>query len=69
MGTSTLDNIKEKEISPKEIREMLGIDNSQIQELCKMADIKLKRNSYKTYRPFRFSYYYRFFCNAVGWNS
>ncbi len=44
MGTSTLDNIKEKEISPKEIREMLGIDNSQIQELCKMADIKLKRN-------------------------
>ena len=44
MGISTVEKIEEKEISPKEIREMLGIDNSQIQELCKIADIKLKRN-------------------------
>ena len=33
-----------KEFSPKEIREMLGINNSQIQELCKYADIRLKKN-------------------------
>ncbi len=44
MGASTLKQIEEKEISPKEIRELLGIDNSEIQELCKLADIKLKRN-------------------------
>ncbi len=44
MGISTVDEIENKEFSPKEIREMLGIDNSQIQELCKVADIKLKRN-------------------------
>ena len=31
-------------VIPKEIREMFGIDNSQIQELCKKADIKLKKN-------------------------
>ncbi len=45
MSSSVLENIEKKEISPKEIREMLGIDNSQIQELCKIADIKLKRNN------------------------
>lgn len=44
MGISTLEEIENKEFSPKEIREMLGIDNSQIQELCKAADIKLKKN-------------------------
>ena len=44
MGTSTVDMIDGKEFSPKEIREMLGIDNSQIQELCKIASIKLKKN-------------------------
>ena len=44
MGLSAIENIESKEISPKEIREMLGIDNSQIQKLCKMADIKLKKN-------------------------
>lgn len=44
MGISTVEKIESKEFSPKEIREMLGIDNSQIQELCKIADIKLKRN-------------------------
>lgn len=44
MGISMVDKIEEKEFSPKEIREMLGIDNSKIQELCKIADIKLKRN-------------------------
>ena len=45
MGISTVEEIESnKEFSPKEIREMLGIDNSQIQELCKIADIKLKRN-------------------------
>ena len=44
MGISTVENIENKEFSPKEIREMFGIDNSQIQELCKKADIKLKRN-------------------------
>ena len=31
-------------LTPKQIREMLGIDNTRIQEICKMADIKLKRN-------------------------
>ena len=44
MGISAVEEIENKEFSPKEIREMLGIDNSQIQELCKLADIKLKRN-------------------------
>lgn len=44
MGISTVEKIENKEFSPKEIREMLGIDNAQIQELCKMADIKLKKN-------------------------
>ena len=43
MGIAALEQIENKEFSPKEIREMLGIDNSQIQELCKMADIKLKK--------------------------
>ncbi len=33
-----------KEFSPKEVREILGIDNSKIQELCKVADIRLKKN-------------------------
>lgn len=44
MGISTVESVENKEFSPKEIREMLGIDNLQIQELCKMADIKLKKN-------------------------
>ncbi len=44
MGISTVEKVESKEFSPKEIREMLGIDNSQIQELCKIADIKLKKN-------------------------
>ena len=44
MGLSTVEKIENKEFSPKEIRAMLGIDNSEIQELCKMADIKLKKN-------------------------
>lgn len=44
MGLSTVEKIENKEFSPKEIREMFGIDNSQIQELCKRADIKLKKN-------------------------
>ena len=44
MGISMVEKIENKEFSPKEIREMLGIDNAQIQELCKMADIKLKKN-------------------------
>ncbi len=44
MGISMVEKIEGKEFSPKEIREMLGIDNSQIQELCKIADIKLKKN-------------------------
>ena len=45
MGISMVEKIENnKEFSPKEIREMLGIDNSQIQELCKAADIKLKKN-------------------------
>ncbi len=34
----------EEALTPKQIREMLGIDNTRIQEICKMADIKLKRN-------------------------
>ena len=45
MGISMVEKIENKEFSPKEIREMLGIDNSRIQELCKMADIKLKKNN------------------------
>ncbi len=45
MGMSTIEKIENKEFSPKEIREMLGIDNSRIQELCKIADIKLKKNT------------------------
>lgn len=45
MGLSTLEDVENKEFSPKEIREMLGIDNSGIQELCKAADIRLKKNS------------------------
>ncbi len=32
-------------ISPKSIRDMLKIDNSQIQELCKAASIKPKKDS------------------------
>ncbi len=44
MVAATADNIESKELSPKEIREMLGINNSQIEELCRKADIKLKRN-------------------------
>lgn len=45
MGISTVEKIESKEFSPKEIREMLGVDNARIQELCKMADIKLKKNN------------------------
>ena len=44
MSLSMVEKIECKEFSPKEIREMFGIDNSQIQELCKKADIKLKKN-------------------------
>lgn len=44
MGIIAADKTENKEFTPKEIREMLGVDNSQIQEMCKMADIKLKRN-------------------------
>ena len=45
MGISMVEKIENKDFSPKEIREMLGIDNLQIQELCKIADIKLKKNN------------------------
>ena len=45
MTASVVDSIENKEISPKEIREMLGVDNSGIQELCKLADVKLKKNN------------------------
>ena len=44
MGISVVEKLENKYFSPKEIREMLGIDNTQIQELCRIADIKLKRN-------------------------
>lgn len=44
MGIIAADKTENKEFTPKEIREMLGVDNSQIQEMCRMADIKLKRN-------------------------
>lgn len=41
----TMNNTQvEEALTPKQIREMLGIDNNRIQEICKMADIKLKRN-------------------------
>ena len=43
--TETVENNADKrELSPKEIRVMLGMDNSQIVDLCKKADVKLKRN-------------------------
>lgn len=45
MVALTADNMQSRELSPRDIREMLGIDNSQIEELCKKADIKLKRNN------------------------
>lgn len=45
MVALTADNMRNRELSPRDIREMLGIDNSQIEELCKKADIKLKRNN------------------------
>jgi hypothetical protein len=46
MGASMVEELENnKEFSPKEIREMLGIDNSKIQELCKAAEIKLKKNA------------------------
>ncbi len=44
MVAATVDSVNSKELSPKEIRDMLGMNNSQIEELCKKADIKLKRN-------------------------
>lgn len=44
MGILSAEKLVEKQFSPKEIRDMLGIDNSQIQALCKFADIKLKKN-------------------------
>ena len=44
MAALATDNSEIKEYSPKEIRDMLGIDNTQIQALCKYADIKLKKN-------------------------
>ena len=45
MGNITAERFDEKEYSPKELREMLGVDNAQIQALCKYADIKLKKNN------------------------
>lgn len=45
MGISVVEEFENnKEFSPKEVRELLGIDNSKIQELCKVADIRLKKN-------------------------
>ncbi|MCD7879995.1 MAG: hypothetical protein LUG16_08710 [Candidatus Gastranaerophilales bacterium] len=44
MGIAIAEKTTNKEFSPKEIREMLGVDNSKIQELCRIADIKLKKN-------------------------
>ena len=38
-------NNPENTITPKTIREMLKIDNSQIQELCKAASIKPKKDA------------------------
>lgn len=45
MGTMAVEKFDEKEFTPKEIRDMLGIDNTQIQALCKYADIRLKKNA------------------------
>ena len=44
MGNLTAEKLDEKEYTPKDLREMLGVDNAQIQVLCKYADIKLKKN-------------------------
>lgn len=44
MSALTAETFDNKQFSPKEIREMLGIDNAQIQALCSFADIKLKKD-------------------------
>ena len=51
MTNLAVENIEEKEFSPKEIREMLGIDNSQIQALCKYADITRPRRRSRSLPP------------------
>lgn len=42
--TMALANEQEREITPGEVRSMLGIDNSEIRDLCRKAEIKMKRN-------------------------
>ena len=37
--------LKEKSLSPQDVRKILGIDNQGILDLCKKASIKPKRNS------------------------
>lgn len=44
MTMSVLEKEQEREITPCEVRNMLGIDNAGIRELCKKAEIKMKRN-------------------------
>lgn len=44
MSSLPAEKLEDRQFSPKEIREMLGVDNYQIQALCRFADIKLKKN-------------------------
>ena len=37
--------VKEKSLSPQDVRKILGIDNQGIVDLCKKASIRPKKNS------------------------
>ncbi len=37
--------IKEKSLSPQDVRKILGVDNQEIVDLCKKASIRPKKNS------------------------
>ncbi len=38
-------NVKDEVLTPKMVREILNLDNNQIEELCKLAAVKLKKDS------------------------
>ena len=44
MSALPAEKLGDKQFSPREIREMLGVDNYQIQALCRFSGIKLKKN-------------------------
>ena len=37
--------LKEKSLSPQDVRKILGVDNQEIVDLCKKASIRPKKNS------------------------